>query len=269
MAEKIPSVIRIALLKLLKPLTRLLIKQEISHSEFSEIARQAYVESSYDYFELPGRDMTISRVSVLTGLSRKEVVRLSKGGETAPKPKLTQNRASRVAIGWSTDPIYVDENGDPKPLAFKGVPNSFADLSEKYGGDVPIATILDEMILKGIVKRDEYNRLILVSNGYVPSEDELENIKNLLVCSSDLLSTGVHNLNEDDKDNRRFQRQIYRANVPESIIKEFKVYHEARSQKLMMEYIEWLRNKAKDYDESAKESTKQIGIGHYYLENEE
>ena len=72
---------------LLKPLIRILIRNEVSHSEFAELARQAYVETAYEHFALPKRKMTFARASVLTGLSRKEVVRLKKTSSEAPKEK--------------------------------------------------------------------------------------------------------------------------------------------------------------------------------------
>ena len=51
-------------------------RHEFSHSEMTEMVRKTYVEVAYDVFAVPDRRMTYSRAALLTGLSRKEVVRL-------------------------------------------------------------------------------------------------------------------------------------------------------------------------------------------------
>ena len=74
-----------ATLKVLLPLVRVLLKNGISHAEFSEIGRRALVEVGFRNFDIDGRKQTVSRVAVLTGLSRKEVLRagaVEKGGDS-------------------------------------------------------------------------------------------------------------------------------------------------------------------------------------------
>jgi len=61
---------------MLKPLVRLLIRHEFTHKELTELVRQTYVTVAYEEFAIPEQEMSVSRVAVLTGLSRKEVVRL-------------------------------------------------------------------------------------------------------------------------------------------------------------------------------------------------
>jgi len=49
----------------------------IDHTEFSEIGRRAFVEVGFRDFDSDGHKQTVSRVAVLTGLSRKEVLHLA------------------------------------------------------------------------------------------------------------------------------------------------------------------------------------------------
>ena len=70
------NVLARAIVKILRPLVRLLIRNEVTHAELTELVRQTYVDVAYESYSIPGQEMTFSRVAVLTGLSRKEVVRL-------------------------------------------------------------------------------------------------------------------------------------------------------------------------------------------------
>jgi hypothetical protein len=62
--------------RLLKPLVRILIRNSVSFAEFSEIAKDVYVEVASSDFQLPDKNMTQGRIAILTGLTRKEVNRL-------------------------------------------------------------------------------------------------------------------------------------------------------------------------------------------------
>ena len=89
-------------LKVLRPIVRLAIKHKVSHAQIAEVLRKAYVDEAYENFNSPNKKMTVSRVAVLTGLSRKEVARLSRQEESA-QPRVAPQRATRVINGWMTD----------------------------------------------------------------------------------------------------------------------------------------------------------------------
>ena len=78
MNQDAKSILARAVLTVLKPLVRVVLRHDMSHAEFAELVRSAYVDVAYRHFGIPGRKTTFSRVAVVTGLSRKEVVRLSK-----------------------------------------------------------------------------------------------------------------------------------------------------------------------------------------------
>ena len=66
----------LALLKALMPIARLLMKCGVGYREFAEIAKCAFVDVATQDYGLRGRPTNISRVAVMTGLTRKEVKRL-------------------------------------------------------------------------------------------------------------------------------------------------------------------------------------------------
>ena len=65
-----------ATLHLLRPLVRILLRNHVSHRTFAELAKRVYVEVANIEFGIPGKKQTVSRIAILSGLTRKEVQRL-------------------------------------------------------------------------------------------------------------------------------------------------------------------------------------------------
>lgn len=259
--DKMP-LLKTIVLRVLKPLVYLLIKNEVSHSEFSEMAKTAYVEVAQSRFAIPQKKMTVSRVAVLSGLSRKEVVRLSKEGNKSPEPKVTQSRAARVVTGWLNDPDFL-LNSKPKDLSLRGE-NSFTTLVERYSGDITSGAILDELLRTEIVSLVDEQYIKLEQFGYIPDKNEIEQIDILSVCAQDLLNTGIHNLN-NKKDHARFQRQLIHRKVSEEVAEKFTALCKEKSLDLLLDLDNWLKNQ-KVQSDSAKAKSR-IGLGIYHFED--
>jgi len=259
------SILARAVLTVLKPLLRVLIRNEISHAEFAELSRQAYVDVAYDHFTITGKKMTYARVAVLTGLSRKEVVRLSKVREAEELSiQSTPNRAMRVINGWMNDAEFQDDSDQPAVLPMQGEKGSFSALVARYSGDITLGAIIDELERIGVASRIDTDKVKLDRHGYIPQTDELEKIKVLAMCTADLLGSGVHNIEQGDI-TPRFQRQIVYPEVPEHAVKEFKRVGEERANELLQELNQLLAaNKQIDSDNT---TTKRVGLGIYYFED--
>ena len=71
-----PAVLVRALRRLLRPLVRMLVTHQITYPLLTNWLKAIYVEVADKDFSLPSRAQTISRVSLLTGVHRKDVKRL-------------------------------------------------------------------------------------------------------------------------------------------------------------------------------------------------
>ena len=258
-----------ATLKILKPLVQILMRYEISHAEFSEVAKRAYVDVAYDRFSIPSRKTTYSRVAVLTGLSRKDVVRIAEFKEQdLPKlEKTSPNRVARVVGGWLRDADFCDQNDKPKIIPLKGRTGSFEHLVGRYGGDITYGAILEELQRVGAVKLKADQTVELVHHTYIPDNSQLEKIDIFSTGTSDLITTGIHNI-VSDKDNARFQRQVIYYTIPESLAEEFIKYSNEKSNDLLLDYNRWLGRRKKRTDPKPGEATKRLGVGIYYFEND-
>ena len=73
MNEKHQKALVAAVLKLLRPLARILLRNGVSFSTFSDAAKWIYVDVATKEFRIEGRKQSTSRVSVITGLSRRGI----------------------------------------------------------------------------------------------------------------------------------------------------------------------------------------------------
>ncbi|MDH5276664.1 MAG: DUF6502 family protein, partial [Gammaproteobacteria bacterium] len=100
---------------LLRPVASLLLKCGMTWREFAEVSKSVFVAVAGDEYGLNGRPTNVSRVSILTGVSRKEVVRvralLEQPATTLPN-KTTD--ATRLLSGWHQDAEFVTASGQPR-----------------------------------------------------------------------------------------------------------------------------------------------------------
>lgn len=164
-----------AIIHILKPIVRILMRNELSHAEFSALAKQIYLDVAHKHFSIPGKKMTNSRVAVLTGLNRKEVLRLSKLKESNNDTlEGTPNRTKRVVNGWLSDADFLDSDNKPLTLNIREGEHSFSDLATRYSGDITIGAIIDEFERLNIAKRIHNEQVQLIQQGYIPQTGELE-----------------------------------------------------------------------------------------------
>ncbi|MCF6235864.1 MAG: DUF6502 family protein [Gammaproteobacteria bacterium] len=252
--------------RMLKPLIKVLIRNDVSHGEFVALAKRAYVDVAYEHFSIPGRKTTYSRVAVLTGLNRKEVVALTKEKEEGSNtPKGRPNRAIRVVNGWLNDSEFLDENNEAKVLPIQGEHGSFSALVARYSGDITLGAVVDELERTGIVSRPDKQSVKLNSYGYIPADNELEKIKIMSTCAADLLASAVHN-QEQSSDDARFQRQVVYRKVPKQVVSQFKEYSDNKSLVLLRDYNRWLEESTNQLTPEQDEPTSRVGVGIYYFE---
>ena len=101
MGQNVKEHLRLALRMMLKPLVRLLISQGVSHGDFSEAAKDVYVEMAIRHFERSEK-LNQSRTAILTGLTRKEVKNVIDRALSAESHDKNFSRPSRVLAGWQS-----------------------------------------------------------------------------------------------------------------------------------------------------------------------
>ena len=254
-------------IRLLRPLVRMLLRNNVSHKTFAELAKFVYVEVAKAEFGIPGKKQTTSRIAILSGLTRKDVQRIS-----AKPPNIkfiseeVYHRASRVITGWVRDPDFGDGKGHPHPLRMEGKRASFRALVKRYSGDIPVRALLDEVLRVGAVKQLKDGRICLLSRGYIPQKGSLEKLQVLGSDTADLIATIDHNVYQKPR-TPRFQRKVMYDNVPVEVAKEFRILAAAQGQELLEAIDRWLSHRDRDVNPASRGTGRvRVGLGIYHFE---
>ena len=159
--------------RLLRPLVKLMIAHGVTLPAVVGLLKQVYVEVAQDSFHLDGKPMTDSRISMLTGVHRKDVRMLRAHGvpATAPPPP----SVGATVIGrWLGDPRFAGPDGRPRILPRSAARDeaSFHALVHEASADLRPRTVLDELVRQGLVRLDEAaDTVTLLAEAFVPRSD--------------------------------------------------------------------------------------------------
>lgn len=209
-----------AFLIALRPIARILLTFGVGFREFSEIAKTAFVDVASKEYGLRGRPTNISRVAVMTGLTRKEVKRIRDKidrGEHAVVVKTTP--LSEILHRWHGEPEFLDKSGRPALLPFGGETRSFTSLVKKFGGDIPPGAMRTELKRVGAILEDEAGRLSVVKRTLHPKDSQEKLITAMVHAIYPLISTVAHNVNPNRNEDSwaqmsTFSRSIRKSDMP-------------------------------------------------------
>ena len=190
----------------LRPLVKLLLYRGVSYPEFAEQLKAVFVDVAAKEFPIPGKRDTDSRISVLTGIYRRDVkrIRLALASDQDTETSIADVKASdemslsaRVVGLWTGLPGFTDAQGVPKPiarLASKGGEISFEALVKQVNRDTHARTLLDEWVRVGAASIDEHNDVHLHLDAFLSGKSLDEKAYYLQHNAHDHLAALTHNL---------------------------------------------------------------------------
>jgi len=158
------------LARLLRPLVRLCIRGGMTFPALVQLLRELFVNVAEHDFALEGKEQTDSRVSLLTGIHRKEVARLRGAGAPVHETPATLSRTSAIIARWLAAPEFTDAKGEPLPLprTAPGDAASFEQLVASITKDVRPRAVLDEWLDRELVTINERDEIVLMDAAFVP-----------------------------------------------------------------------------------------------------
>lgn len=190
-----------SLVDLLLPIARLLVRGGIGIDELVYAAKRAYLSEARKAVARQDGRVSISRLSVATGMTRKEVSALlseSSRSRDAATRRSGQQRALRVLRGWLTDPRFQNRSGRPAELEYTGDKKSFALLVKLYGGDVTPKSVLRELQRIEVIdltNADTFRLRLSRSRGNIEMDYQLADLARMF---EDFASTVVQSSSRSD-----------------------------------------------------------------------
>jgi hypothetical protein len=198
MSESLKSALRTAVLHILEPLARWVLDAGMGVGDFQSLVKIAFVRAARDQMRDNGDSGSrpnVSRIAVLTGLTRVDVNSILAGPEAAQSSDRGRQRAERVLSGWWNDSAFRDVAGNPAILAVRGKGRSFASLVDRYGGERLLAgSILEALLRVKAVRRRPDGKVQAISRTYATVRWDPEGVTAMGQQVKEHLETLVHNL---------------------------------------------------------------------------
>lgn len=168
-----PRALIVALRAILRPLVTLLIKQQIHHPYLSNLLKSLYIEVAESEFRLDDKDVTLSRLSVLTGIHRREAKRIRQQTAVEGGPPSSITLGAQIIARWISARPWIDDEGRPRALPRESKDasiNTFQTLVRSVSVDIHPRSILDEWLRLGVAELDAHDFVALRSAAFVPAK---------------------------------------------------------------------------------------------------
>ena len=270
MQDHIQKQILDAFFIVLRPIAKILLRFGIGYREFAEVTKSAFVDVATSEYGIRGRPTNISRVAVMTGLTRKEVRRLRDKLEADEQTVVARTTPMwEVLHYWHADEEFLDSSGRPSELPFQGESGSFSNLVRRFGGDIPPGAMRAELKRVGAIEEVDGGLLRVVKRSFRPEGNQETLVNSLLHSVYALLNTVAHNTNPDRLGDTFAQRMAYSQKVNAKDI--------VRLRRVSFDRIEEFTQAIDDtfmaYETITDDSTSQVNddcstvaVGVYYFE---
>jgi hypothetical protein len=193
MRSSIQQTLLLSLNTVLRPIVKLILRAGLGYSEFAAIAKTVFVQIATEEYGLRGRPTNMSRVSAMTGISRKEVSRVrNEGPFTRWTPAaLATIPANEVLHYWHHDADFCLSPGRPRPLPFEGA-KSFSTLVARYAGDIPPGAMRTALREAGALE-ETHDVLSPRERFFFSGQFDEDFIRGIVFSLSNLANTIVHN----------------------------------------------------------------------------
>lgn len=188
------STVLAAVLRLLRPVVRLLLRHGVAYPAFAAALKQVFLDAARDELRRTGQKQTDSAMSLLSGVHRRDVRTL--GRDTSPEARADEeplSLASQVVARWLGDATYLDDEGNPRALPRFGDTPSFDSLVAQVSRDIRARTVLAELERLGMAEHAE-RHVRLLAPGFVPRQGFAEMVALLRDNAHDHLGAATLNL---------------------------------------------------------------------------
>ena len=181
---------------MLTPLVRLLIAKGVNFQTTNELLKQVYVDAAKKHFA--SADATDSKLSLLTGLNRKEIRRLTSDEAAMETGESVTSYAAAVHTAWTTQRRFRTRDGAPRVLlraeaTLAGKP-SFDELVRSVTQDHRPTAVLEELLRLGIASQNAANEIQLGTTHFLSNRDYADSLLPFAENLSDHAASGVSNL---------------------------------------------------------------------------
>lgn len=186
---------------LLRPAVRFALRRGFKLQDLIAAAKVAFVEEGAKELQRSGSKVSISRLSIVSGVHRQDVAKAQNSDDTVEtvagsERLLTEyalDVATRVLNRWMVDSRFTRKDGQPRTLSFETHTSEFYDLVRAVSKDLNPASVLFELERTGHVNRTAKG-LSLVRASFTPDKDPREGFIFVERDMHDIIAAASENL---------------------------------------------------------------------------
>jgi hypothetical protein len=229
--------------RVLRPLIRILIRSGVRYDEFLELVRGVYVESAVRDGLGENTKPTRAKISISTGVPRRDVDRfIDNDGALPAPPKTLTKTLAEILNAWHTDPQFVGPYGIPLELEVRGHKGrNFSDLVRSIDSMANASLILDELIRLRTVVWSGDTHVRALSRAFIPVEEmspaQLEFFGNALTRLAETLQFNLDRMNVGKRLERSVQSD---RGLPKEVVPVFEKHVRERVTELLTDLDNWM-----------------------------
>ena len=260
------SALIMAIRWMLRPIIRLLVARQIPYPFLTNLLKEVYVEVAETEFALAGKRLTDSRISLLTGVYRRDVKRVRADLREGPTIPSAVSLGGAIVARWYGTPLFLDEQGHARPLPVQSDDEpSFETLVTSVSRDIPARSVLDEWLRLGVVYFDGHGRVVLDAGVFVPQKGEEEKIYYLGRNLHDHAAAAAHNVLGGEPP--LVDRTVYYGSLSPDSVQSLSELAASSG----MQALETLNRRAselKERDRGREDTTRRMTFGVYFYETD-
>jgi hypothetical protein len=163
-----------AMKRVFRPFVKLMLANNLTYTFAIDVLKTLFVEVADRDFSIEGKRQTDSRISLMSGVHRKDVKHLRE-----EQPEVEDVMPANVSLGtqlvalWNATPKYLNDDGTAKPLqrfASSNPEASFEGLVRSLSTDIHPRAVLDEWLRLGVARLDDEGFVHLTTDMFIPKE---------------------------------------------------------------------------------------------------
>jgi hypothetical protein len=175
---------------ILRPVMRFCLRHSLKIQDVVDTCKAALLDVAQEEIQKADQEISVSRLSVMTGIHRPDVTRLLEHQEELNP---SSNLITKLIGQWQGDSRFKTASGKPRTLTFDGKQSEFADLVASVSTSLSPYTILFELERSKIVERTTQG-LKLIAHEYVRRDNLKETFQYLGRDCNDLISAVEENV---------------------------------------------------------------------------
>ncbi|HEY5760653.1 MAG TPA: DUF6502 family protein [Steroidobacter sp.] len=227
----------------LRPLVRILFRAGIRYDEFIELIRGIYIEVTIRDSSAIGKKITTGRISILSGVARRDVERLVTSNDWLQVPKPTDVAAlAAVLHRWHTDSTFLGPYGVPLELPLSGqAGRNFTELVRGCPILIDPTNAYEQLLSAGMIIKSGETHVKVLSRTYLsPQPMSAEMLEQFGSAIRNLASTIDYNMTPAQK-TKRIERSVFPDDgLPDELIEEYDAFVRERAAQLISDIDDWL-----------------------------